>query len=160
MFIKILVPLDGSAYAERALPVAEAIAANDGADLAIVRVVEVLPPGEREPGVVSYLDEGRIRSAQEYVANAAARLRLGRPIAAEALLAADVPSGILARVAELGADLIVLTSHGASWPAESVLGGVAAHLTRQAACPVLMIGPKAAATVTPLASPPEVSAGR
>jgi nucleotide-binding universal stress UspA family protein len=54
MFGTILVPLDGSAFAERAVPFAEALAAVAGARLALVRVVEVLAPGDREPGVVSY----------------------------------------------------------------------------------------------------------
>jgi nucleotide-binding universal stress UspA family protein len=46
MFKQILVPLDGSAFAERALPVATALATSGGAGLALVRVVEVLAPGD------------------------------------------------------------------------------------------------------------------
>jgi nucleotide-binding universal stress UspA family protein len=143
MFAKILVPLDGSAFAERALATAERLALSSGADICLVRVVDLLAPGEHEPGVVSYLDEHRIAVAQEYVTRTAARLRLGRLVSAEAYIAADVPAGILARAADAGVDLIVMTTHGASWPAEGALGSVASRLTREAACPLLVIGPHA-----------------
>jgi nucleotide-binding universal stress UspA family protein len=158
MFKRILVPLDGSAFSERALPVAEALASTSGAEVLLVRVVAVLAPGEAEPGVVSYLDEHRIAAAQDYVRDAAARLRLGRPVSAEAYLAADVAAGILARAADAGADLIVLTSHGASWPTGSVLGGVAAHLIRESAWPVLVIGPQAATMTAPAPAAVQTSA--
>lgn len=144
MFRKIVVPLDGSLFAERALPVAEKLAAVTGAEVALVRVVEVVAPGDNEPGIVSYLDEHRIAVAQQYVNEAAARMRLGRPISADAYIAADVSAGILARELDADADLIVMTSHGESWPAGSVLGSVAAALTREATCRLLVVGPKAA----------------
>lgn len=141
MFKQILVPLDGSAFAERALPVAEVLAGSFGAGLALVRVVALLAPGEREPGVISYLDEHRIAVAQEYIKRMAASTRLGRPVSGEAYLASDVAAGILARAADLSADVIVMTSHGESWPAGTALGGIAARLTREATCPLLVVGP-------------------
>lgn len=154
MFQRILVPLDGSAFSERALPVAEALAASCGADVLLVRVVEVLAPGDREPGVVSYLDEHRIAQAQDYLRDAAARLRLGRAVSAEAYLAPDAAAGILARALDAGVDVIVMTSHGASWPAATVLGGVAAKLTRESTCPLLVLGPHTApAAAGPTAVP-------
>lgn len=147
MFKRILVPLDGSEFAERALATAEALAASCGADLALVRVVELVAPGDREPGVVSYLDEHRIAVAQDYIAQKATAMRLGRPVTAEAYLAADIAAGIIARAADIGADVIVMTSHGESWPAGTVLGSVAARLTRESPCPLLVVGPHVAAPV-------------
>jgi len=144
MFAKILVPLDGSPFAEQALPVAGRLAATCGADVALVRVVELMAPGEREPGVVSYLDEHRIVAAQKYVEQAAAKVCLGRPVSAEAYLAHDIVTGIVARALDAGADLIVLTTHGQSWPAAGALGSVAAGLLRAVPCAVLVVGPRAA----------------
>jgi nucleotide-binding universal stress UspA family protein len=141
MFRTVLVPLDGSAFAERALPVARALADFSGGSVALVRVVDVVAPGEHEPGVVSYLDEHRIAVAQEYIEQMATAIGTTRPVSAEAYLAADVPAGILMRALDIGADVLVMTSHGASWPTESILGGVAAHLVREAVCPVLIVGP-------------------
>ncbi len=141
MFSRILVPLDGSTFAERVLPTVERLAASTNAEVALVRVVDLVAPGGREPGVVSYLDEHRIKTAQDYIVEAAASLKLGRPVPAEAYLADDIACGILARAADWGADVIVMTSHGESWPATTLLGSVAGHLTRDANCPLLVIGP-------------------
>jgi nucleotide-binding universal stress UspA family protein len=157
MYRKILVPLDGSPFAESALPVAGALAGATGADVALIRVVDVVAPGDREPGVISYLDEHRVAAAQDYIARATAQLALGRPVSAEAYLAADVPAGILARARDFGADLIVMTSHARSWPEETPLGSTAVELLREAECPVLIVGPRvlekqadlAAAEMTP-----------
>jgi nucleotide-binding universal stress UspA family protein len=151
MFTSIVVPLDGSEFAERALPVAAGLAQASGADIALVRVVEVLAPGEHEPGVISYLDEHRVIAAQDYINRAAAQLALGGPASTEAYLAANVPAGILARARDVGADLIVMTSHGRSWPEETSLGSTALTLLREAACPVLIIGPRAGAAQPDLA---------
>jgi nucleotide-binding universal stress UspA family protein len=149
MFRTIIVPLDGSPFAERALPVAEAMASASGADLALIRVVEVLAPGDREPGVMSYLDGHRTVVAQEYIDRMTTVTRLGRPVTGEACLASDIATGIIARVRDAGADLIVMTSHGESWPIGTALGSVAARLTREAPCPLLVVGPNAAAERMP-----------
>jgi nucleotide-binding universal stress UspA family protein len=140
MIKQIVVPLDGSEFAERALPRADLLARETGAALALIRVVEVLAPGEREPGVISYLDEHRVAAAQDYIAGAARRSHATN-VTAEAYIAADVPAGIIARALDVGADLIVMTTHGASWPSMEGLGSVAARLVREAPCPVVVIGP-------------------
>jgi nucleotide-binding universal stress UspA family protein len=142
MFRTILVPLDGSTFAEQALPVAHALAETCDARLALVRVVAVIAPGEHEPGVVSYLDEHRIAVAQEYIHQAAVRIGTRQPVTAEAYVAADVASGILMRARDIDADVIVMTAHGASWPEGGDLGSVATRLIRESPCPVLVIGPR------------------
>jgi nucleotide-binding universal stress UspA family protein len=43
MISKVMLPLDGSAMAERALPIAQQVAAATSAEIHIVRVVEPLP---------------------------------------------------------------------------------------------------------------------
>lgn len=141
MFKQILVPLDGSAFAERAIPVATALAVSTGARLALVRVVVLLAPGEREPGVVSYLDEHRIAVAQDYITGKATATGMTSSVSGEAYLAADVAAGVLARAADIGADLIIMSSHGESWPSPTTFGSVASSVVRQAYCPVLVVGP-------------------
>jgi nucleotide-binding universal stress UspA family protein len=142
MFNRILIPLDGSPFAERALPVAAELANTSDAEIFLVRVAPIIGPGEQEPGVVSYLDEHRLRVAQQYLTNAAATLRLGQPVSAEAYLAPDVVSGILERAEDLGADAILLTTHGESWPVGDRLGSTASRLIREAPCPVIAVGPR------------------
>jgi len=146
MFKRILVPLDGSPFAERAIALAQEFVEAGDAEVSFVRIVPVMGPGEREPGLVSYLDDHRIRSAQEYVSRAASKLRAGRPLAAEARLAADAVEGILDCAAEVKADLILMTSHGESWPDVNRVGGTASRLIREAPLPVLVVGPRTGGT--------------
>lgn len=148
----ILVPLDGSAFSERAVPAAQALAAATGAAVSLIRVVEVMAPGEREPGIVSYLDEHRVAVAQDYISRAAQGVN-SHTVTAEAYLAADVATGIIARAVDTGADLIVMTTHGVSWPATSRLGSVAAALVTDAPCPVMMIGPGVSVGTTDVGVP-------
>jgi nucleotide-binding universal stress UspA family protein len=142
MFTRIVIPLDGSPFAERALPVAAEFANTYDAEIFLVRVAPITGRGEKEPGVVSYLDEHRIRIAQQYLTGAAATLRLGQPVSAEAYLAPDVVTGILERVLDIGADTVLLTTHGESWPVGDRLGSTASRLIREAPCPVVVVGPR------------------
>ena len=54
---QLIVPLDGSPFSERALPVADWIAAQLGADVHLVEVVPTDGEGERTEGVIRYLDD-------------------------------------------------------------------------------------------------------
>lgn len=142
MFTHVLVPLDGSEFSERAIPVAQQLVAKTGGRLALVRVVEVVAPGEHEPGVISYLDEHRVAAAQEYMAKVALAVG-GADLTADTYLSHDAATGILARALDSGADAIVLTTHGTSWPAAGHLGSVAAHLIAESPIPVIVVGPTA-----------------
>jgi len=146
MFRRILVPLDGSPFAERVIPVAQSFVDAGEAEISFVRVVPLMGPGEREPGLVSHLDEHRIRTAQDYITRAASRLRSGQAPPADARLASDAVDGILARAAEVNADLILMTSHGESWPDINRIGGTASRLIREALVPLLVVGPLAGQT--------------
>src|SRR5436190_19935349 len=66
----IMVPLDGSALAERALPLAESLAAAGGGRLVLVRAAQAhaLPADELEA------ERQVVQVAEEYLATAAARL--------------------------------------------------------------------------------------
>ncbi len=142
MFKHILVPLDGSEFSERAIPVAKQLAAETGGQLALIRVVEVVAPGEHEPGVISYLDEHRVATAQEYMARVA--LRIGsEDLTADTYLAPDAATGIIGRALDNGAGAIVMTTHGTSWPAAGHLGSVAARLIAESPIPVIVVGPGA-----------------
>ncbi len=160
MFSKIVVPVDGSPGAARAVAVAERLATDSHAEVAIVQVVELLAPGDREPGLISYADEHRIAVAQASVEQAASTLRLGRPVSAEVYLAADIVAGILARAHDLGADVIVMASRGQSWPEGGLLGSTAYQLLSEADLPVLLVGPRVPAAAAGLPAAGEASAIR
>jgi len=149
----ILVPLDGSAFAERALPVAAALAGKLGASLHLVSVHDPAS-GFIDPATAAVasveLDE-EIRSAQqEYLdRQAGAAAAQGMPVVHE--LRTGEAAAELARYAEAGSiDLVVMTTHGRGGISRLWLGSVADRMVRRSARPILLLRPDAAATLDEL----------
>lgn len=148
MYHSILVPLDGSALSEQALPLACDLARHLGASLHLAYVDSAASAapilGERQfapdsqPQARAYLDQ----LADQWAAAA------GRPIAVAVLdrAPADQPGGAIAAalaryVAVAGADLIVMTSHGRGGLARLWFGSVAADLAACSPVPILLLRP-------------------
>jgi nucleotide-binding universal stress UspA family protein len=142
---RILVPLDGSDLAAKALSVAESIARRLSARLDLVVVVPplVLPfvggepyiPGE----VYVRLDSERTESAQKYLQTVAQAARdHGVPIRIW-LEHGDPASRLLDVASELHSALIVMTTHGRTGLARFALGSVADRVVRAGAAPVLLL---------------------
>jgi nucleotide-binding universal stress UspA family protein len=140
----IVVPLDGSAFAEQALGHAQTIAAASGADLVLVAVVPAVDDiGLAEAGVVPYWVEAERQAehdrVEHYLAHLADRL------AAEGLrvhtrLAVGAPAeAILTAAAPASADLIVMATHGRSGVSRLWLGSVAAKVAQGAEVPLLLV---------------------
>jgi nucleotide-binding universal stress UspA family protein len=139
MFSRIVVGLDGSAGAERALAVAIRLAAADRADLFAVSVTEGVP---RYAGTVDEVRDVAER-AQQYFAelHAAARedaLRAGVDLKTE-VLAGQPAQRIVDYARTRQADLLVIghSGHGGTWG--SFLGSNADKLVRHAPCSVLVV---------------------
>lgn len=83
-----------------------------------------------------------VRHLDEQLATLPGFAEAGVSVMAHVLL--DAPVFALTQLAsELGADLIVVGSHGRHGVARWLLGSVAEAVVRQAACPVLVIPPRA-----------------
>jgi nucleotide-binding universal stress UspA family protein len=144
MYRAILVPLDGSTFAEHALPVAVSIAKALHAKMSIVRAwdpsnyrfgSEMPPP---------YLDaEAHDRLvAGEYLDAVAARLRSTDGIDVDVAVVAGRPAdSIRERAVAIGADLIVMTTHGLTGWSRAWLGSVADAVVREVVTPVLLCRP-------------------
>lgn len=148
MYRSILVPLDGSAFAEQALPLSTSIAARSDAALRLVRVweapyhfvTELAPPEITEPP-----DDQRV--AAEYLEQVAERLRTSSALQVEtAVVNGDVPAAILDDAAAAGADLIVISTHGRTGFSRAWLGSVADAIVRQTPVPLLLHKPDESAT--------------
>ncbi len=143
MFKRILVPLDGSKRAERALHVATRIARAFGGSVMLVQVVnapiEFWPDLVAEPDLVqSVIDTGQT-SAQKYLTGIAASPELeGIKIETIILFGPTAPT-ILSVAHSYHADLIVLCSHGYTGMTRWVLGSVAEKVVRYASIPVLVL---------------------
>jgi nucleotide-binding universal stress UspA family protein len=137
---RLLVPLDGSRLAESVLPTAASLGARLHARLTLLHVMErAAPPtvhGERHLTEVS--------EADRYLAEVAARVAEAG-VAVERHVhpnpAGDVAQGIVDHAADLAADLIVLSTHGAGDPKRVLFGSVAQQVLRRGVRPVLLIRP-------------------
>jgi nucleotide-binding universal stress UspA family protein len=144
-----LVPLDGSAFAEAALPHAAAMARAFGGRILLLRTFEP-PIAAYSYAVVSPVQaptEELQQEAQHYLNEVAARLRSdGLPV--ETIVREGWPANIIARQgAALGPGLIVMATHGRTGVARLFLGSVALEIVRRSPLPVMLIRP-AQQTVT------------
>jgi len=150
MFASVLVPLDGSIFAEHALPLAASIARHAGAALRLVRVVPPLAdyffwaPLPSDP-LEHQLREIHRQEARDYLDDVVHRLHdVGAgPIVCDVLEEEEgISESICADVVKTGSDLVVLTSHGRGAIRRFWLGSIADKLVRTLSVPVLLARPK------------------
>jgi nucleotide-binding universal stress UspA family protein/predicted transcriptional regulator len=146
---RVLVPLDGSALAERALDLAAAIAPRD-----VPRVlVRVVPPVEHAmPGVGAmgtYVDteatERATTAADVYLDGVRQQLCAGNYTVQTAVRTGQPAAEILAATREADASLIILSTHGRTGARRWLLGSVADAVVRGADTPVLLVSARALA---------------
>ncbi len=137
---RILVALDGSELAERALEPARQLAVDFDAELSLLRVWERPLYGiEDSPSVMEALERSSREGAEHYITVAAQRLRAQGARVRGATTSGPVAPGILEQAQTLAADLIVMTTHGRSGLGRWVMGSVADGVLRAAMVPVLLI---------------------
>lgn len=142
MFERILVPLDGSPVAERAIPAAARIARAFGGSVIVLSVVT--PPVT--PGKFSVPEEYPKADTEEELAEATAYLRaiaqsdklVGITTEVQTLVGAVAPT-ILSATQSLHADLIVLCTHGYTGFKRWRLGSVSEKVIRHAPVPVFVL---------------------
>jgi nucleotide-binding universal stress UspA family protein len=132
---RILVPLDGSALAENALPVAELLARTCAGRLDLVSVRPHRSAKE------SGSDSGRDPAIEAYLEREAWSLRQGGLSVDMRIRSGGIPEEIGRHATETDADVIVMATHGRS-PVDRLLGrNIAKAVVRQTDLPVLLIRP-------------------
>lgn len=136
----LVVPLDGSPFAERAVPTAAAVARRAQGIVHLVRV-HVPPVASSEDVPEDLRWDEALRVEERDFLDAAARTLADewRVCVETALLEGNVAPAIDAYAREVGADLIVMTSHGRTGMSRAWLGSTADRLAREATVPVLML---------------------
>jgi nucleotide-binding universal stress UspA family protein len=151
MFKRILVPLDGSERAERAIPVAARLArASQGTVLlgqAVQMQMAMTPYGELPMDVQQGALKARAAVAAEYLASVTKRAELAGVPVETTVREGPAAWEMLAAAQEQEADLIVICSHGHTGFKRWVLGSVAQHIARHAQTPVLILREQDAALV-------------
>ena len=138
IFKKILCPIDFDQNSLSALRLATDLARDHDARLYVLHIV-AMPAG---PEVA--LPFGKMEAAARVKLEGIAR----QLVDGEARYEVDVTTGdpgveVLQAAKRLGADLIVMATHGRKGLRRFVLGSVAEHVVREASCPVLTVTPKA-----------------
>lgn len=144
MYGKILVPLDGSALAERAVRHAGEIARGSGSEILLLQAVNLPMPVIPEAILVpdaKWLDEAK-RTAMEYLERVAARLRAGG-IRVRTMVDDRPPADAILHVAQREeAGLIVMSTHGRGGLGRMLMGSVAERVFHATSRPVMLVKPE------------------
>ena len=148
-FNRVVVPLDGSALAERVLEPAMTLAALDHGCIHLVRVLEQIvfpesPFAIMPPYVESVEDlDARRADAMAYLETVAERVRrhVGiQDVSYEVKIDQHAAHAILGVVKGRAADLVAVATHGRG-ASRLVMGSVADKLVRGSGCAVLLVRP-------------------
>ncbi len=154
MYQRILVPHDGSAFAEMVLPHVTEIAQRFQAELHLLEVIQPPNPAlfatDAEAGMAAEMVVEEIEQAEEELrAEGVARLESlvknleGQGIhASYSIVDGDPAREIIAYARTKDVHLIAMTSHGRSGLARAVLGSVTDAVLRESEVPVLVIRAK------------------
>jgi nucleotide-binding universal stress UspA family protein len=167
MFRSLLVPLDRSAFAEQALPLALCIARRANARLDLAEVHALYALDDPHAGWLRFdpeSDAERRRQEQLYLDTTARRLAPASPVAVttcvcpgSVALRATIADGILERAGAGKADLIVMATHGRGPLSRFLIGSVADELVCRARVPVLLVrGTDRAPGATPRPAPDNI----
>jgi nucleotide-binding universal stress UspA family protein len=146
MFRTILVPLDGSPFAEQALPWAVSIACRADARLELVRghVLYALLEPAAAWGPYDPTQEAECKQQEQLYLDGTASWLLSttRVSARTALVEGLEAVGLLQRIVASKADLVVMTTHARGPVGRLLLGSFADQIMRRALVPVLLVPPR------------------
>ena len=147
MYRHILVPLDGSGFAEAALPYALEMAAQFDSDITLLRVV--LPPrmgeGALSPESANFLIKMRddlYKEAIEYLQHQKGSLRQQNyRVHYQVAESEDIAAEIISAVRGGDVDTVVMCTHGRGGLSRWLFGSVATRVLQSVQVPVLVIRP-------------------
>lgn len=149
----ILVPLDGSAVSEEAVPVAADLARRTGASLHLVHVHMPITADPIHVEGLPVIDENMRSLRRDHEQAHLDRVREEHArgaVAAVALLDGPVAATVAHYAEANHARLVVMTTHGRSGLERAWLGSVADELVRVSPVPLLLVRPGSASAVRPL----------
>src|SRR5258708_5429502 len=142
MFRRILVPLDGSARAEQALPIAARIARASGGSVMLMHVLTApceFGPYLGQSALQHEVIDAAIADVTTYLSKAAQAHSLAGVETKVALLSGPEALTILDTAKEQQSNLILIASHGATGFKRWALGSVAQKVARESPVPVLVL---------------------
>ncbi|HEV2655466.1 MAG TPA: universal stress protein, partial [Ktedonobacteraceae bacterium] len=143
MFRRILVPLDGAARAEKAIPIAARLAKASGGSLVLMQVISTPVDAGGfmyEPMVFTQADiDTEVSKATKYLMTLSLADELaGIDVHTLILIGTPAPS-ILSAIQNNEIDLVVMSSHGETGLMRWVMGSVAQKIVRHSPVPVMVL---------------------
>jgi nucleotide-binding universal stress UspA family protein len=156
MFKRLLVPLDGSRFASRALRYATEVAQRFGAEVVLIEVIKAatsvidagapvgVSPVGSEIAVQAALeaDKRNAARAKRYLSGKVRTMRSRHIQSSYQVLLGDTAHSIIEFSEKENIDLVVMTTHGKSGLRRAVMGSVADVVIRESGKPVLVIRPQ------------------
>lgn len=143
MFKRILVPLDGSGFAERALPHAEFIASVFDSTIVLLQVLEttgeINQPGSEDPILWKIRENKAKQYLQETVAQVTGRIDTGVSGVEYAIRTGNPAESIISFSQDEGIDLLVISTHGWGGFTHWNISSVAQKVIHRIYLPVLLI---------------------
>ncbi len=140
-FDKMLVPLDGSTFAEEVLPYVRSLAARFGSEIILLSVPEV-PEAHRYGAAHELLSDLREKAEQEsrqYLQGVATALREEGLNVRTLVTGTGAARTILAVSKQEATDMIALATHGRGALESLMLGSVADRIVRDTPCPIFLV---------------------
>ena len=153
MFTHILVALDGSELAEKALPLARDLANSSGGTIHLIQAVSRQPEleaasggggssvqaAEYERDLARQLVEARLSRGKEYLEGVAVPLKNAGVKVETTILEGAADERIISYSREHGVDLVVISTHGYGGVKRFLLGSVTDRVIRSCEVPVLVV---------------------
>ncbi len=140
---QIMVPLDGSSLAERALPCARMLARGLGAELALFRAIALPPDFEEILRVVDLEPERPLAQlaaeADDYLCRVGSRLEEDGLCVQKVVQLGRAAEAIVDYAEKVGIQLIVMATHGYGGVSRWMHGSVAERVLQSASVPVLIV---------------------
>ena len=145
MYTNILVPLDGSSFAETALPHAIALASKFECKVTLVKVFEIphVYQSAATQGVLMDIHQAAVKESSDYLDEVKDKLiAQGLQVEVNFIEGDNVPVLLLEAIEGSKADLVVMSTHGRSGLDRWRFGSVAQRVARHSSVPIVLIHPK------------------
>jgi len=140
---QVIVTLDGSALAEKALPTALRLARHYDRPLLLLRVlppVRIIAAGPETYPLVRDSYESDVREATEYLAALRERLERTENVQVQTMFHQGIPAEVILGLAETRpGSILVMSTHGRTGLKRLVLGSVTLAVARKSSIPLMIV---------------------
>jgi nucleotide-binding universal stress UspA family protein len=140
---QVIVPLDGSPLAEKALPLALRVARRYDRPLLLLRVippVRIIAAGPETYPLVRDSHDMEVREAHQYLSLLRARLERTENVAVQTEFSHGIAAEVILALAETKpGSILVMSTHGRTGLARLLMGSVTLAVARKASIPLLIV---------------------